>query len=223
MSEGKKKDRESYFLCLAEIGGYLDIILNMFEDTTISTQILIKNTKIIMTTVSTTRSLPESHRLKKSLQWKLGFTNTVIRKREVIKSRQLSVKSDDNGGVNVVLWPSLSSSSQMMNKVDDPFPFINSKSMLGMPSTSSSVVAAIGTLGTGKKGGIVVDIPSPIEQISSHLTEILADVLKVDALTAMTDEVKHEISDVFSSWRRPHLLLGMYVYIRLYTMCIYIE
>lgn len=46
-----------------------------------------------------------------------------------------------------------------------------------------------------------------IPQVDQYLLQIIADVLKVDEAVVMQPHVRDEVDYVFSTWRRPHLLL----------------
>lgn len=70
-SEGWKKDREEYLFCMGEIGGYLDVMLSLAEQANANIVELSKCIRVIIATTTAVRALPESHRLKKKLQWKL--------------------------------------------------------------------------------------------------------------------------------------------------------
>ena len=49
-----------------------------------------------------------------------------------------------------------------------------------------------------------------IDEVDDCLLQILSEVLKVDLSTLRKDHIKEEIDYVFSTWRRPHLLLDYY-------------
>ena len=46
-----------------------------------------------------------------------------------------------------------------------------------------------------------------VPQVDQYLLQIIADVLKVDESVVMQQHVRDEVDYVFSTWRRPHLLL----------------
>ena len=49
-----------------------------------------------------------------------------------------------------------------------------------------------------------------IEQVDEYLLQILAEVLKVEESVLQQAHVREEVDYVFSTWRRPHLLVDYY-------------
>ena len=49
-----------------------------------------------------------------------------------------------------------------------------------------------------------------IEQVDEYLLQILAEVLRVDESVLQQVHVREEVDYVFSTWRRPHLLVDYY-------------
>lgn len=180
-SEGWKKDREEYLVCMGEIGEYLDVMLSLAEQEGASMVDLSKCIRVIIATSTAVRALPESHRLKKKLQWRLRSID-----RSRIGSEGISIRVGRKGIVKDLerkLWPEGQSVPQGVGQSRKLPP----KSIDSSVSLTSNATA--------------------IAEITQHFFEILADVLKVDVSSVYRAEVKEEIDNIFSIWRRPNLLL----------------
>lgn len=157
------------------------------ENAGIDEESLVSNTRVIMSVVSTLASLPDTHRLKNSLTWKL---KALRQKRVPVLSSTLI---ENSVGIENSLWPSSSpqiqhSAKKTVNKVPPPFP-IRKVFSSSLSLSKEEVESAAGA-------------------VRETLYELLADVLKVNRTVIAQEGVRQEIDFVFATWRRPQLLLG---------------
>jgi hypothetical protein len=197
LSEGRKRDRDAYFACMAELGRFVDIIVSLI-DTPHHLAGLLRDVRVVMATTSTMRSLSDSSRLKNKLQWRLG-----VLQREKISALKISPRGTKNEVPESALWPTTSFRpkgsryvARKVVKVTDPLISSNSNSERGIVSPSSEGSPA-----------------SPMKEVDAHFLELLSDTLKVDLSQVYKSEVLVEIEHVLTSWRRPQLLLGTHIHL----------
>lgn len=184
-SEGYKRDRDDYFSCMAELGGYLDAMLSISEQEDSNIMVLTKSIRVIIATTIAVRALPDSHRLKTKLQWRLRALEHFSSASEGPSfSRNRAHISQD---LETKLWPEVKKvSASKVNQIKSQYPKVALDASIVTPNSTT------------------------ISEINLHFFEILADMLKTDVSNLIQSEVKEEIDYIFSSWRRPHLLLDYY-------------
>ena len=234
--DGKKRDRARFVTLFEEVGNYLEVMSSLREvkkeesaTSGLVPSLQAKYTfrvKKTIAAISATKFLPRTHKLRVGME--SGGSSTFL------GAYNAHRKSKVNAVINSARTLALAGSES--SETDDMWATQRAVTRVVIaPSTSSKVRArkVEEDLDDGddmwasaspkelekrkklKKETAAVPSPSPdtfdlVPQVDEYLLQIIADVLRVDESIVLQQHVKDEVDYVFSTWRRPHLLLDYY-------------
>jgi hypothetical protein len=177
--------------------------------------------KRFIATISAIRGLPLNHKLRKKFEFKLKLNylspNAVQTRAGNIKTylyKSPTVDSDDD-----LFAPQSRSYSYVTSTKDDSDDdfFAPTQKGFGKNTKSSYDNDNDEFWATSAKKKVVTTIAEPLtkeillSEIENTLLQVIADTLKVDDDSILNNEsIRFEIADVFSTWRKPQLLLEYY-------------
>jgi hypothetical protein len=236
--DGKKRDRTRFLSLFEEIGNYLEVLSSLGEATKkslddvsgVSPSPTVKFTfrvKKSIAAISATKLLPRTHRLRVGMEnggmgTFLGAFNahkkSQLNSVTVSSSRTLTSagSSDTDGGD---MWgaaslPASARSSSVKSKTvkrkivssdddDDMWASTPSKYKEKQKKEKKKLEASPALDSSPKTFDLV-------PKIDEYLLSVISEILQVDESVVQQQCVRDEVDYVFSTWRRPHLLLDYY-------------
>jgi hypothetical protein len=232
--DGKKRDRARFVTLFEEVGNYLEVMSSLREvkKKEVATSGLVPSlqakytfrVKKTIAAISATKFLPRTHKLRVGME--SGGSNTFL------GAYNAHRKSKANAVINSARTLALAGSES--SETDDMWATQRASTRVAIaPSPTSKIrarkveedlddgddmwaSASPKELEKRKKLKIVLPVaPSPdtfdlAPQVDEYLLQVIADVLRVEESTVLQQHVKDEVDYVFSTWRRPHLLLDYY-------------
>lgn len=240
LCDGKKRDRTRFLSLFEEIGNYLEVLSSLREITKrsleevsgVSPSPTVKFTfriKKSIAAISATKLLPRTHRLRVGMEnggmgTFLGAFNA--RKKSQLNSVTVSTSrtltSAGAGGSDADgcdMWgpaplPSSARSSGVKSKSvkrkvtssnddDDMWASSPSKYKEKQKKEKKNLEASPASDSSPKAFDLV-------PKIDEYLLSVISEILQVDESVVQQQCVRDEVDYVFSTWRRPHLLLDYY-------------
>jgi hypothetical protein len=233
--DGKKRDRARFVNLFEEVGNYLEVMSSLREvkskeeavTSGLVPSLQAKYTfrvKKTIAAISATKFLPRTHKLRVGMEsggystflgaynaYRKSKVNAVINSaRTLALAGSESSETDDmwatqRAATRVAIAPSPSTKvrarrvEEDLDDGDDMWASVSPKEMEKRKKSKKEVPVA----------------PSPdtfdlAPQVDEYLLQIIADVLRVEESAVLQQHVKDEVDYVFSTWRRPHLLLDYY-------------